>query len=423
MQSMAEVDSQAAVTGEKAGGGVDHSVDTNTPGRLQAEGNLVPGSVPAARFGGADVYYPTANFKRLGFAATAAILPEPEVASGYGAVAGTIGSGALNEVTQHPLKLGAIAVGTGVATELATAFLKRQAFLTIGGVATAWGAYQLYENVPKWLQSADVVAHGTEHTAAERLASQKVLKDLGAGGVDLAAGALGAGMARPVANLGRAGWMRYSSYTGRAALPIEGGLAPEALAGAGGSTGAEALESQAGKAAATTRLSEPYLRNDNIQVPRGMPLDSGDEGAVYDLPGDKLLKVKLTPITSAEEEANALVALGDQGVRVPKVYEVGKTEGAGADALVMQKLQGDTYREVVLSRDTRRLTNALHDFTRQVDIMARSGVAADDIQFKNLIIGPQGEVNFIDPLRIVSSPSPAKVDRIVQNMILNGARP
>jgi hypothetical protein len=365
-------------------------------------------------------HFPASNFKMLGFPATGAILPAPEVPGGYGAVLGTVGSGAFNEITDHPIKLAAIAGGTGVVSELATAFLKREALLTIGGVATAWGAYKLYENVPSWLQSVDVVAHGAQHTLAERQASQKVLKDLGAGGVDLAAGAIGAGLARPVAGLGRAGWTRYT--TGRAIQPIEADLVPKIVPGAHTAAGDTAVDMRASEAVSSARLSAPYLRNDKIFVPRGMPLDSGDEGAVYDLPDGKLLKVKLTPITSAEEEANALTALGNTGVRVPKVFEVGKTVD-GQDALTMQKLEGDTYRDVVLSGDKRRLTSALHDFTRQTDIMAKTGVAADDIQFKNLIIGPKGEVHFIDPLRIVSTPSPLKVDRIVQNMILNGARP
>jgi RIO-like serine/threonine protein kinase len=180
------------------------------------------------------------------------------------------------------------------------------------------------------------------------------------------------------------------------------------------------MESTEGALAA--RATEPFLRDGLFEVPKTMSIGGDSEGAIYDLPGNKILKVKTQGITSAEEEANALVALGEKGIRVPRVFEIGKTTD-GHDALIMQKVDADSYRDLILSGDRGRLTNALHDFTRQIGIMTKTGVAADDIQFGNILIGPKGEVSFIDPLRIVSTPHEFKVNRIIENMILNGARP
>ncbi|MBS1994462.1 MAG: hypothetical protein JSS83_28310 [Cyanobacteria bacterium SZAS LIN-3] len=332
----------------------------------------------------------------------------PENTSGgYGAVAGTVGSGALKELTEHPVKLGAIAVGTGVATELATAFLKKPTLYTLGAAGLAWGGYKLYENAPSWIKSADVVAHGANFTPAERLASQKVLSDLGRGSMDLAAGGLGGGLAKPLAGLGRAGLARLQS------TEVAGALEGQAVKASGGL-----------KDVVVPKEAPPavgYVRNDNIQVPTGVYTESESEGVVYFRPDNTIVKVKMTAITSAEEEANALASLGRQGIRVPRVFEVGKT-AEGHEALTMETIPGDTYRDVVLSGDKNRLTAAMHDFQRQIAIMQKTGVAADDIQFKNIIIGPAGEVHFIDPLRLVAAPNPLKVNRILENMVLNGAR-
>jgi hypothetical protein len=114
-----------------------------------------------------------------------------DVPSGYGAVADAVAAGAVEEITEHPVKVAAIAAGTAVVTGVAAAVVAPGVIVAAGVAGVGYGAYVLYEKSADWLKAADVVANGNEYSAEERAKSEKELKAIGAGTVDLAAGGIG----------------------------------------------------------------------------------------------------------------------------------------------------------------------------------------------------------------------------------------
>ncbi|MBA4077695.1 MAG: hypothetical protein C0508_21885, partial [Cyanobacteria bacterium PR.023] len=114
-----------------------------------------------------------------------------DIPTGYGAVADAVAAGAVEEITEHPVKVAVIAAGTAVVTGVAAALVAPEVIVAAGIAGVGYGAYVLYEKAADWVKAADVVANGNEHSAEERAKSEKELKAIGAGTVDLAAGGIG----------------------------------------------------------------------------------------------------------------------------------------------------------------------------------------------------------------------------------------
>ncbi|MBP9090119.1 hypothetical protein KBI23_03760 [bacterium] len=123
--------------------------------------------------------------------ATESTTAKADVPTGYGAVADAVAAGAVEEITEHPVKVAVIAAGTAVVTGVAAALVAPEVIVAAGIAGVGYGAYVLYEKAADWVKAADVVANGNEHSAEERAKSEKELKAIGAGTVDLAAGGIG----------------------------------------------------------------------------------------------------------------------------------------------------------------------------------------------------------------------------------------
>jgi hypothetical protein len=113
--------------------------------------------------------------------------------AGIFAVLTDIGSGFVDEVIDHPGKLlESAAIGVGFA--VGATVLAPEIALAAGGLAVAYGSYEVANNVDGWAKAADVVAHSSEHTAEERKAAHDQLHSIGEGLSDLAVGAIGGGV-------------------------------------------------------------------------------------------------------------------------------------------------------------------------------------------------------------------------------------
>lgn len=138
-----------------------------------------------------EVSEPEAEAAKAPTSAPESTTAKADVPTGYGAVADAVAAGAVEEITEHPVKVAVIAAGTAVVTGVAAALVAPEVIVAAGIAGVGYGAYVLYEKSADWLKAADVVANGNEHSAEERAKSEKELKAIGAGTVDLAAGGIG----------------------------------------------------------------------------------------------------------------------------------------------------------------------------------------------------------------------------------------
>lgn len=111
--------------------------------------------------------------------------------SGYLGVSKEIATGALEEITEHPIKVAAIATASAVGTAVVAAVVAPEVVVAAAVTGAAYAAYQVYENIEGWVKAAKTVANDTEHTKEEVEQSRHELREMGAGMTDLAAGAAG----------------------------------------------------------------------------------------------------------------------------------------------------------------------------------------------------------------------------------------
>ena len=111
--------------------------------------------------------------------------------SGYLGVSKEIATGALEEVTEHPVKVAAIAAASAVGTAVVAAVVAPEVIVAAAVAGAAYAAYEVYDNIDGWMKSAKTVANDNEHTKEEVEQSRKDLREMGAGMTDLAAGAVG----------------------------------------------------------------------------------------------------------------------------------------------------------------------------------------------------------------------------------------
>ncbi len=100
-------------------------------------------------------------------------------------------SGIVDELVNHPggvLADAAIGVGLGVATAVAAP----EVAVAAAAVGAGYGAYQLYENVGGWINSADTVANPSQHSPEQIRQAEIALQGFGKGTTEFLAGSAGA---------------------------------------------------------------------------------------------------------------------------------------------------------------------------------------------------------------------------------------
>ncbi len=141
-------------------------------------------------------------------------------------------TGAVNEVTQHPLQvLESAATGLAIGVVATLAAPEVVAVAAIGGVL--YGGYELATHIGGWAHHADVVAHTDEHTSAEIAEAHRDLQNVGGGAALYSAGFVGALGAGPLVGT------VSDALAGSAGTALESDIASQA---AQGSTGTRLLE-------------------------------------------------------------------------------------------------------------------------------------------------------------------------------------
>lgn len=148
-------------------------------------------------------------------------------------------TGAVNEVTQHPLQvLGSAAAGLAIGV---AATLAAPEVVVAAGIGTAiYGGYEFLTHIGGWAHHADVVAHTDEYTAAEIAEAHNDLQNVGGDAALIGAGLIGGLGAGPLvgaasdALAGSAGTVALegdiAATEGAALTPEAAALTPEEMA-------------------------------------------------------------------------------------------------------------------------------------------------------------------------------------------------
>jgi hypothetical protein len=156
--------------------------------KLRAAAEAPVGSKPKTSPTGSDTTVPSGSLPNLVIDTheqTPAAKP-----SGIGAVFKELGTGAWNEITQHPgqvIESAGIGLGIGVLATLAAPEVGVAAL----GAGIGYGAYELYKHAGGWIDAAKTVADSKDHSAAQVAQANTELQGVGAGGVLLGAGIVG----------------------------------------------------------------------------------------------------------------------------------------------------------------------------------------------------------------------------------------
>lgn len=105
-------------------------------------------------------------------------------------ILGSIGHGAWDEITHHPLRVigsGALGFAVGVGATL----LAPEVAAVVGVAGISMATVGLIRNVPTWYDSAKVLSHPERYSALSVQQADKNLQNFGAGAVDVTAGMLG----------------------------------------------------------------------------------------------------------------------------------------------------------------------------------------------------------------------------------------
>jgi hypothetical protein len=105
-------------------------------------------------------------------------------------VLGAIGKGAWNEVTKHPLRVGASG-GLGFVLGVGATFISRPVATAVGVVSLGVAGLELATHAPKWYQDAKITANPQGYSPFQIARAENSLQKLGAGTVDVSAGMLG----------------------------------------------------------------------------------------------------------------------------------------------------------------------------------------------------------------------------------------
>jgi hypothetical protein len=108
-------------------------------------------------------------------------------------IAGDISSGAFNELVHHKGDLLRDAAAGAFLGEVMTA-LGPEATLAAGAVATVLAARSVAQHLPTWVNDVQIVFNPDQHTSQEQADAKQNFQAVGAGGMELAAGAAGAGV-------------------------------------------------------------------------------------------------------------------------------------------------------------------------------------------------------------------------------------
>lgn len=124
----------------------------------------------------------------------------PPSEGGAGAVASEFLTGAGDALTVTRVATG-VAIGAAVGlAAIGIASASVAAAAVIGAGALAYGAYSFVSALPGWFRDAKIVANPNQYTQAEVSRARSGIRSIGAGTVDLAAGAIGAPIGSITAN-------------------------------------------------------------------------------------------------------------------------------------------------------------------------------------------------------------------------------
>lgn len=126
--------------------------------------------------------------------------PAQKSEGGAGAVVSEYLAGAGDALTVTRVATGvAIGAAVGIAA-IGLAAVSATAAAVAGVAALGYGAYSLATAIPGWIRDAKIVANPNDYSADQLLQAQKGIRSIGAGTVDLAAGAAGAPIGSIAAN-------------------------------------------------------------------------------------------------------------------------------------------------------------------------------------------------------------------------------
>lgn len=106
----------------------------------------------------------------------------------------------------------------------------------------------------------------------------------------------------------------------------------------------------------------------------------------------------------ARSEVQALIRIGDENVRVPKVYATHFDEGKGIFYIVMEWVRGVTLAEK-MACNSRQFLRYMDDLCYILDKMERKNLYHKDIKPQNLMITPDERLYLIDFNISISTPN------------------
>ncbi|GEM_PF-3038790 len=203
-------------------------------------------------------------------------------------VAGSVGSGAWNEVTHHFGRVaasGAAGLGIGIGLGL----LAPEVAVTAGVIGLGVGAYELATHAGKWIHDAGVVANPDAYSATEDRQAEQGLQSFGGGAVDVGAGLAGGIAGARIASSGIVGSLKDAIFN-RPAAPVaaDAGQTGEGALGQAGENVADRLP----PAGPPERTEIPGLQTGSDQFSIRATI-AGDPRAYFraELPGNGVVEV------------------------------------------------------------------------------------------------------------------------------------